>query len=296
MHCLCTCNSCRASCHYGPLGRKPLICLSVLVGTTAAVHLSNQGGPVFWRHRVACAGELYSWFWLVHNSVRPDLILWDGEEEECVKQQQRGNPQDQTQTIPKKTGWFVLSILLCLRCFRSGYPFIPIPILCCFNPFTYYESKVFEHQYEISFLPLSVFLYNCWLSKGICTCPCAFCLTLDACTTKWLCSCRHFCVCVQIFRETPPPPPPPPPTDFCVCVQIFRDPPPPPSPPHFISVSTSLLHSPPLVSLEECCSFVVFDCDRPDSLSWCYMFDFWLAYLFCKFFFFLFFFNQKQWL
>ena len=109
-------------------------------------------------------------------------------------------PKTRHKPYQKKTGWFVLSILLCLRCFRSGYPFLPIPMLCCFNPFTYYESKVFEHQYEISFLPLSVFLYNCWLSKGICTCPCAFCLTLDACTTKWLCSCRHFCVCVQIFR------------------------------------------------------------------------------------------------
>ena len=165
-----------------------------------------------------------------------------------MKQQQRGNPQDQTQTIQKTStpGWFILSILLCLRCFRSGYPFLSIPILCCFNPFTYYKSEVFEHQYEISFLPLSVFLYNCWLSKGICACPCAFCPTLDACTAKWLCGCPHFCVCVQIFRGHPPPhfcvrvqifrdPPPTPPDSFlCSCADIQRDTPPPPPPPfHF---------------------------------------------------------------
>ena len=186
-----------------------------------------------------------------------------------MKQQQRGNPQDQTQTIQKTStpGWFILSILLCLRCFRSGYPFLSIPILCCFNPFTYYESEVFEHQYEISFLPLSVFLYNCWLSKGICACPCAFCPTLDACTAKWLCGCPHFCVCVQIFRGHPPifvfvcryletPPPPPPPRLIFVFVCRYSERHPPPPRPHFTSVSTSLLHSPPLVSLEECCSCV----------------------------------------
>ena len=141
---------------------------------------------------------------------------------------------------------------------RVRLPFLTVPILCCFNPFTYYESEVFEHQYEISFLPLSVFLDNCWLSKGICACPCAFCLTLDACTAKWLCSCRHFCVCVQIFRDPPPPPPPifvfvcryletppppPPPHSFlCSCADIQRHPPPPPISLLFLLHCCILLH------------------------------------------------------
>ena len=167
-------------------------------------------------------------------------------------------PRPDTNRTTKKT-WPVCLVRLAVSALLQ----VRLPILCCFfYLFTYYESEVFGHQCEISFLPLSVFLSNCWLSKGIRTfAPCAFCPTLDACAAKWLCGCRHFCVCAQIFRDAPPTP-----ISF-----LFH---------------ASLLQSPPLVSLEECCGFVVFDCDRPDSLSWCYMFDFRLVCFVKKNFFF----------
>lgn len=171
---------------------------------------------------------------------------------------QRGTPKTRHKPY-KKTTWPVCLVRLAVSALLQ----VRLPILCCFfYLFTYYESEVFGHQCEISFLPLSVFLSNCWLSKGIRTfAPCAFCPTLDACAAKWLCGCRHFCVCAQIFRDAPPTP-----ISF-----LFH---------------ASLLQSPPLVSLEECCGFVVFDCDRPDSLSWCYMFDFRLVCFVKKNFFF----------
>ena len=38
---------------------------------------------------------------------------------------------------------------------------------------------------------------------------------------------------------------------------------------------TALLYSPLIALLEQyCCGFVVFDCDRSESLTWCYTIDF----------------------